>query len=45
VKGLWIPLAGEVDDGGLGDRHAAAHEAVADLEILEEAIGQRTSSM
>jgi hypothetical protein len=44
MERLRIPLAGEVDDGGLGEGHAAADEALAELEILEVAIGHRTSS-
>ena len=44
MKGLRIPLAREFDDAGLGHGHAAAHEAVADHEILEVAVAHRTSS-
>ena len=45
MERLRIPLAGELDDAGFGHGHAAADEALADLEILVVAIGHRTSSM
>ena len=45
VERLRIPLARELDDAGLGQGHAAAHETVADLEVFVIAIGHGTSSM
>src|SRR5262245_53827547 len=45
VKRLRVPLPREIEDGRFGDRHAAAFEAVANLEILEVAIAQSASSM
>jgi hypothetical protein len=45
VERLRIPLPREIDDAGFGHGHAAAHETVADLEVLVIAIAHKISSM
>src|SRR5262249_42789902 len=45
MERLRIPLARELDDAGRGERHAAANETLAGLEVLEIAVAHRTSSM